>query len=128
MENTILSADFDNVTARVYLKKKRKEFGLTQDEFAQLFGLSSGCYRKYETGQRNLNDVIYRMMKIIIGMYEADKIRVNLDSLLSSDYLEMLREECIRTIFKSEQAYLVNLVFDFIIRTVRAKEQEISKR
>lgn len=128
MDKNVLSTNFDMDVAIAYLKKKRKELGLTQDEFGKLFDLPDGCYRKYETEQRGLSVVVFRMMKIIIAEYEKSKLNVDMNSILSSDYLETLREECTCSIFTKEQSSIVNLIFDYIIRNVKTTEYGMMKK
>ena len=128
MNNSVLPAGIDFDNAPMYLKKKRKEFGLTQDEFAKLFDLSGDCYRKYETKQRGLNEVMFRMMKLLITEYEKSRNAESMKCILSSSYLEILRKECINSIFRTENAEIVNLVFDYIIRNVKVTEEEITNR
>lgn len=56
-----------------FLKVKRNELGLTQEEFSKLFGMTRDCYRQYEEGKRVPPDNVFRMMKIIVAYYEKEK-------------------------------------------------------
>lgn len=103
----------------VYLKTKRKELGLTQDEFADLFGMKTDCYRKYEEGNRTPPDYVFHMMKIVIDHCEKGHSYTN----LVSDFLESVRQDSLTKIFCKEQHDVVNMVFDYITR--KAEQERV---
>lgn len=101
------------VEPRQHLKNVRKSMGMKQEEFAELFMLSVDCYRKYELGDRNLTDNVYRMMLRIL---EYHKKGVMIDNF--SVFLEEMRRECLTNIFCLEKHETVNMIFDYLIRKV----------
>ena len=101
------------VDPRAYLRNLRKEMNMTQDEFAELFVLSKDCYRKYEDGQRNITENVYRMMLRILE-YHRKKVEVE----NFSTFLEEIRQECLTSIFCEEKHEIVNIIFDYLLRKV----------
>lgn len=101
------------VEPRVHLKNLRKQMDMTQEEFAELFVLTTDCYRKYETGERNLTENVYRMMLRIL---EYHKKEIAVDNF--STFLEEIRQECLTSIFCVEKHEIVNMVFDYLLRKV----------
>lgn len=104
------------VEPRQHLKNVRKSMGMTQEEFAELFMLSQDCYRKYELGDRNLTDNVYRMMLCILE-YHKKEVAVN----NFSTFIEEMREECLTNIFCEEKHETVNMIFDYLKRKVKQK-------
>lgn len=105
----------------VYLKRKRKELGLSQNDFASLFGMKKDCYRKYEEGNRVPPDNVFCLMKIIVDYYEKEHSSTNTISVV--DFLESVRQDSLTKIFCEEQHDVVNMVFDYLTRKA---EQEIA--
>lgn len=103
-----------NTSPVVYLKTKRKELGMNQGEFADIFGISKDVYRKYEENARNLPDDKFLIMKKTIEYYE--KLNLCEKTIVSVEFLETARQECLVKIFKEEHHVIVNLVFDFLER------------
>lgn len=106
-----------NELRRAFLRTKRKEHHLTQDEFAELFGMTKDCYRKYENGERRIPDNIYRMMNIIINNLEEKGICKDMVSV--NDFIEEIRQASLISVFDKSQHDLVNVIFDFIIRKLK---------
>lgn len=104
------------VEPRQHLKNVRKSMGMKQEEFAELFVLSVDCYRKYELGDRNLTDNVYRMMLRIL---EYHKKEVAVDNF--STFIEEMRQECLTNIFCEEKHETVNMIFDYLKRKVKQK-------
>lgn len=107
-------------TPAVYLRNKRKNLGLTQDEFASLFDMSKDTYRKYEEEERTPSRYVLRMMKIVISYYEKEQMSMNTMATIS--FLEAARQECLAKYFCKEQHDIVNMVFAYLIGKAEQKE------
>ena len=53
------------------VQKARKRLGLSQDQFAQAFGVSASTLRKWEQGQRSPTGAAKTLLKIIDSEPEA---------------------------------------------------------
>lgn len=109
--------DINNNTPATFLKTKRKELGLTQEDFAEVFDMTKDTYRRYETGERTPPENIYRMMKLLISHYENRITSANAISV--NDFLENARSESLSKIFCNEQHDIVNMIFDYLTRKAK---------
>lgn len=98
----------------VYLKKKRKELGMTPGKFAELLGVPKNIYQQYEKGDKNVSDNKFYDMKRIIESYE--KIVYGKCPIDIGKFLEISRNEFLKNISCRGQIDIVNAVFDFLIR------------
>lgn len=88
------------------LKKIRKNFGLTQQEFADRLGLKRAAYANYEIGRNTLN---YSYIKLICGEFN-----INEEWLISGEG-DMFKETNISLLYKLKNKYgLSNLEFTLL--------------
>ena len=73
LEEALAHAEGRGTRARVHrlslkpaeIQKARKKLGLSQDDFAQVFGVSASTLRKWEQGQRSPTGAAETLLKII---------------------------------------------------------------
>lgn len=106
-----------NLTPATFLRNKRKELGLTQDDFAEVFDMTKDTYRRYETGERIPPENLYRTMKLLISHYENSISSA--DALSVNNFLENARTESLKKIFCAEQHEIVNIIFDYLTRKAK---------
>ena len=123
MENNILNSYVTlNVTTepndvQTYLKEKRKALGLKQYEVAQLLGMSTDVYRKYELGDRTPKPERFEKMKSTLDACESNEYKASVNEIIA--FLEQLRKGSFTFIFDKETLSVANNVFNFIIKNVK---------
>ena len=116
MDRSNIMNDINNTPA-TFLRNKRKELGLTQEDFAEVFDMTKDTYRRYETGERVPPENLYRIMKLLISHYENRISSANAISVI--DFLENARSESLQKIFCEEQHDIVNMIFDYLTRKAK---------
>lgn len=68
-----------------FVKKRRKELGMTQEEFAERTGVALTVVRKIEQGKTNLN---LDKVNIVLGMFGHELAPVSSKELMNNETSE----------------------------------------
>lgn len=83
----------DYITVGNYLKEFRKNWGYTQQEFADILGKSKSTIQKYEKGQIEIPDRVFRKISDLFGFYIPDKVKYLNDGIQENETFIQLQSQ-----------------------------------
>lgn len=120
------SIKMSSTEKRMYLKRTRKEFGMSQKQFANILGLKYGTYRKYEelnSGSRNVSDKLLEDIITKVTQYEQEHKSEIVGKIIISRYLEVNKDTFLMYFPSKAEREIVNIMFRIILDRIKDIEK-----
>lgn len=124
--NKKCNTNMTSTEKKMFLKNKRKELGMTQQQFAEILGLRYETYRKYEATNkdcRHISDGLFEIVTLKIQLYEKEHEGEIIGKICISRFLECNRNDLICSFSTRNEREIAGITLDAVLEIIREVEK-----